>query len=326
MFNSSEDLSFIGFIGDNSLQNRSILVDLPPISPSVLDPLSTNDSDGDFQYDFERFEPIPIDLPPIFPRARDPLPSNDSDGDFQFDFERFESIPNFLRLLHPLSSNVSYGDFLYNFKWFKPIPRPIFPRLTNRKKGRQNGKDESQHTKLKNDCRMAKIQPSYFNCLIASLNTIMRKFNIKYFFINLAGKYKSNINQQFRADLIKKTIKQILKEAPISEKYTNYDKNHNINVIDKLIEERQDIILNILDKNFLYFFERIYFSNKRKFNLSTFGLCDCEVELPKSIHLFQDLVNKNKKNKNFIVYEQKLEECAKKEFIKKSIRLLNNTK
>ena len=98
MFNSSEDLSFIGFIGDNSLQNRSILVDLPPISPSVLDPLSTNDSDGDFQYDFERFEPI----------------------------------PNFLRLLHPLSSNNPYGDFLYDFKWFKPLPRPIFPRLTNK--------------------------------------------------------------------------------------------------------------------------------------------------------------------------------------------------
>ena len=218
MFNSSEDLSFIGFIEDNSLQNRSILIDLPPISPSVLDPLSTNDSDGDFQYDFERFEPIPIDLP------------------------------------------------------------PIFPRLKNKKKGRQNGKDESQHNNLKNDCRMAKIQTSYFNCLIRSLNTIMRKFNIKYFFINLAGKFKSNINQQFRADLIKKTIKQILKEAPISEKYLNFDKNHNINVIDELIEERQDIILNILDKNILYFFERIYFFNKRKFNLSTFGLCDCEVD------------------------------------------------
>ena len=302
MHNSSED-SFIDFNGNNSLQNEQKPKDLWRIFPwderiIPVFPSTSNDLYDDF-YDFYVFLFNPNNLRDsslnnsnIYPRVDYPKSSND---------------PN-ISLFH---SNTTSNSI---------------EKLTKKKTGRQNGKDESQHNNLKNDCRMAKIQTNYFNYLIPFLNAIMRKFNINYFFVNLAGIFKSNINQKFRADLIKKTIKQILKEAPISERYSNFEKNHNINVIDKLIEERQDIILNILDKNFLYFFEKIYFSNKRKFNLSSFGLFDCEVELPKNIHLFKDLVNKNKENNNFIVYEQKLEECAKIEFIKKSIRLLNNTK
>ena len=301
MNNSSEDLSFKGFIGDNSLQNEQIPIDLWPSFPwdePIIpgSPSTSNDSYDDDQYDY-LFNPYNLSDPNsshsnIYPIVGDSKSSNDP----------------YISLKYLITASNS------------------IERSTKKKRGRQNGKDELQHNNLKNDCKMAKIQTDYFNCLIPFLNAIMRKFNIKYFFVNLAGKFKSNINQKFRADLIKKTIKQILKEAPICRRYTKFEKNHNINVIDKLIEERQDIILNILEKNFLYFFERIYFPNKRKFNLSSFGLCDCEVELPKSIHLFKDLVNKNKKNKNFIVYEQKLEECAKKEFIKKSIKLINNTK
>ena len=43
------------------------------------------------------------------------------------------------------------------------------------KRGRQNDKIEVQHTIFKNDCRMAKIQTSYFTFLIFFLNSIIKR-------------------------------------------------------------------------------------------------------------------------------------------------------
>ena len=63
-----------------------------------------------------------------------------------------------------------------------------------KKRGRQNGRIFPQHTVFKNDCRMAKIQISYFTFLIFFLNSILKKNNLKYKFFQLDGKYKSNIN------------------------------------------------------------------------------------------------------------------------------------
>lgn len=187
---------------------------------------------------------------------------------------------------------------------------------TNRKRGRQNGRIDSQHTIYKNDCRMAKIQIGYFTFLILLLNIIMKKMKIKYQFLQLSGRYKSNINQLFRASLNKKSIKEIIEEAPISQKYKK-DIEHNIYVINKLKEEGHDIILDILEKNFLFFFVNIYFPNIKKFNLSSFKLKSFEVELPPKIKLFKDLLN-NPKIDNLDRYKIDMEKCAKKYFFSKT--------
>ena len=181
------------------------------------------------------------------------------------------------------------------------------------KRGRKNDITEAQHTKNKNDCRMSKIQPNYFTFLILFLNFIMKKLNLKYQFCKLNGKYTSNVNQKYRASLNKKTIKEILESIPISPKYKK-EENYNVNIINKLIQEGQDTFLNILEKNVLYFFEKIYFANKRKFNLSQFGLKSFDVELPQNIKLFNDLLNKNKNDENFYEYKINLEKCAKNYF------------
>ena len=191
------------------------------------------------------------------------------------------------------------------------------------KRGRKNDIIKAKHTKGKNDCRMAKIQASYFTFLISFLNLIMKKLKLKYQFFQLKGKYKSNINQKFRASLNKKTIIEILKEAPISPKYKNVN-NSNINIINKLIEEGQDTLLNILDKNFLYFFDNIYFKNLKKFNLSSFELNPIEVNLPQNIKLFKDLLNKSKNDENFCEYRIKMEKCAKKYFFSNEQDLSEN--
>jgi len=181
------------------------------------------------------------------------------------------------------------------------------------KRGRKNNITEAQHTKSKNDCRMSKIQANYFTFLILFLNFIMKKLNLRYQFFKLKGESTSKVNQKYRASLNKKTIKEILESIPISPKYKK-EENNNVNIINKLIQEGQDTLLNILEKNVLYFFEKIYFANKRKFNLSQFGLKSFEVELPQNIQLFKDLLNKSKNDENFCEYRIKMEKCAKKYF------------
>ena len=211
----------------------------------------------------------------------------------------------------------------YNYEWFDTVYQPPKDvssfasyeiKKTGKKRGRRNDKTEAQHTPFKNDCRMAKIQTSYFTFLIFFLNSILKKNNLKYKFFQLDGKYKSNINQKFRALLNLKTIKEILENVPISTKYKkNNDKDHNKNIIKKLKEGGHDIILNILDKNFLYFFDKIYFANLTKFNLSSFELISLDVELLPKTKLFKDLLDKNKKE-DFNIYKSEMERCAKKYF------------
>ena len=108
------------------------------------------------------------------------------------------------------------------------------------------------------------------------------------------------------------TPEEVIEEASISRRYKK-DKNHNKNVINKLKEEGHDIILDILEKKFLFFFVHIYFRNIRKFNLSSLELKSFEVELPTKVKLFKDLLNKNK-NDNFDKYKNDMEKCARKYF------------
>ena len=182
-----------------------------------------------------------------------------------------------------------------------------------KKRGRQNNKLGVQHDKMKNDNKMAKIQRSYFNYLIDFLNIIMENLKIKYKFKYLNGKWQGNVNQKFRHSLKEKTIKDIIFEAPIRQKSTK-DKEHNKKIYTTLKDEGYNILLDIMEKNYLYFFEKIYYKNLRTFNLSSFGLNSLEIELPNDMELFNDLLIKNKRD-DFDNYKNKMEKCAKKNFI-----------
>ena len=189
-------------------------------------------------------------------------------------------------------------------------------RKIGKKRGRQNNKDEIQHSKNKNDNKMAKIQRNYITFLIRFLNLIMYLLlNDKdYLFCDIDGDYKSNVNQKNRASLNQKTIKEIIIEAPISGKITKKDINHNKTICNRLEEEGQNIILNILDQKFLFFFENIYYANLKKYDLTPFGL-DFEVDLTKDkkIKTFKDLLNKEKLLN--LDYKNGMEKCVENYFL-----------
>jgi hypothetical protein len=187
--------------------------------------------------------------------------------------------------------------------------------LQNKRRGRKRTKNNTlyqEHKPTKNDCKMAKIQTAYITFIIVFLNSIMKIFNLNYEFLQLDGKFKSNVNQKFRANLNKKTIKEILFNEPISKKYKKYDEFHNREIINKLKEEGQDAILNILDKNLLFFLD-IFFESKKEFDLSSYGLGNLKVNLPMEIKLFDDLLKKTK-YEDPVKYEFEMKRCIKKYF------------
>lgn len=231
------------------------------------------------------------------------------------------NIPNIFSPLNTFRENeinVPTYDFVYESNIVEPSSMAndtsdSSNKKLKKKRGRKNNKPEIQHDEKKNDNKMAKIQRNYISFLIVLLNYIMKKLKIKYEFIHLDGKWKSDVNQKFRYSLTKKTIKDIIYEAPISPKYKK-DEEYNKNIYKKLKDEGYNILLDIMDKNYLYFFEKIYYNNLRKFNLSSFGLNSLDVELPNNIKLFNDLLNK-RKTEDFENYKTKMEKCVIKYFI-----------
>jgi len=194
----------------------------------------------------------------------------------------------------------------------------------NKKRGRKNNKDKPQHTKTKNDNKMAKIQRHYFTFLIQLLNLIILKLrkDDDYLFYDIQGKYKGNITINYREELNKKTIEKILYNTPISGKRSK-DRRHNKIVLNKLKEEGQTIILNILEQKFLYLFEKVYYANLKKFDLSSFceiqsligQNLDLEIDFTKNpkVKTFNDLLNKEKIKD--LDYENKMHKCAENYFL-----------
>lgn len=181
-------------------------------------------------------------------------------------------------------------------------------------KSEEKDKNKKPHGKDKNDDKMTKIQRSFFNqFLINFLNLIMTLSGLNYKFVKLNGKYTGNIKKNFRESLNKKTIKEILNEAPIFGRNKEGLKENNKNVIKKLEEEGHNNILKIIEKKCLFFFENIYFNNLRLFNLNLFDLDSFEISIPKNIELFNDLLNR-KDIKEDEKYKDALKNCARKYF------------
>lgn len=214
-----------------------------------------------------------------------------------------------------ITKNISKNDKNEDFQ--KTINSSNSSKI-GKKRGRKsksfvNQVNYVQHTSLKNDNKMTKIQVNYINFLIRFINEIMNQLGIKLSFVELEGKYKINIKKKYRKILKNKTIKDIILEASISKKISTKNNNYNTYIINELEREGKYIILNVLDKKLFHFFE-IYYKNMTKFNLSSFELDNFEVQLPDTIKTFKDLIV-DYKGDNINLYKNEMEKCAKKYFL-----------
>lgn len=178
-----------------------------------------------------------------------------------------------------------------------------------------NNKKSYTHSKKKFDNILTKIQVGYINFLVDFINYILELYGRK----DLKFRYlDSKIKKTNKSDVRKKqkdgSIGDMIKNT-ISPKYSTLDEDYNFQIYKKLEINGLYDILNILEQKFLFFFENVYYNNKRKFNLKDFGLNDLEVELPRNIKLYENLSIKNIRDDDYEEYKKKMEECIKWHFL-----------
>lgn len=261
---------------------------------------------------------------------------------FNKEYYNYKEIPNEednFQYFFNIKDNSNYDDSTtYNgslFQMYDPnfertIPRPENPKINFLLKKRQkpgakkkeednqinNNKKSYTHSKKKFDNILTKIQVGYINFLVDFTNRLIvllygrNDLKFRYLDSQVKKHNKSDIRKQQKEGSIGDMLKN-----EISPKYKTLNANTNFLIYDELKRSGFYDILNILNQKFLFFFDKVYFVNKRQFNLKDFGLNDLEVDLPESIKLYENLSNKNIGDADFEEYKIKMEECVKWHFL-----------
>lgn len=219
---------------------------------------------------------------------------------------------------HIYNNSISSSNSNISTRQITFPQREMFSVFTQKKRGRKKVdiKNNKSHGKGEEDNIIRKIQVSYINFVIDFVNIICKEIGRSdLHFIPLDYDFKRIVNKMHREMLKSNTIEKIIK-SKVSPKFKTKHENENEKICEKIKKENIYILLNILNKNFFFFFDKIYYRNSQKINLMEFGLEDIEIDL-KNIELFQDLLNKNKKDIHFEEYKKKIIHFVKKNFLPK---------
>ena len=162
-----------------------------------------------------------------------------------------------------------------------------------------------KHDRNEKDNILTKIQIHYRNFLISFINEIIIKIfvedyyntkelekieNLKdYLFNNIDQHFKSNIKKEYMKFAESNKIKDIISPSVLQcKKYKIENKNQKI--MENVMSLNNQILNNILNREYLYFFD-IYYNNKRYINLSE-GNSNINFEMSNNIKLFNNLTNK----------------------------------
>lgn len=184
-----------------------------------------------------------------------------------------------------------------------------------------------KHDKMEKDNIVRKIQVHYCNFLINLMNEIIKKIIIDesyktenadeiihmgdYLFKNIDYKFKSNIKKSFMEKFENMKIKEII--SPSNEFCESYKISNKNKEIMKKIELKNNPILNkILNQKYLYYFNEIYYQNKKNLDLNEEDE-NINIILSDNTKMFNDLVLKNIDDKNYI---SKLKRVAMQNFTK----------
>lgn len=212
-----------------------------------------------------------------------------------------------------------YNDTVDNFiknDEIKKNGRGIFKKVVYKK-----------HDKMEKDNIVRKIQVHYCNFLINFINEIIKRIIIDesyktenaeqiihmtdYLFNNINYKFKSNIKKEFIEEMENMAIKDIISpKKEFCELHSIKNKNE---LIMKRIELKNNPILNkILNQKYLYYFNEIYYPNKRNIILNEENEI-LNINLSNNTKLFNDLVLKNMEDNKYIL---KLKRVAMQNFSK----------
>ena len=211
-------------------------------------------------------------------------------------------------------SNSPKPKEIFKITRFNNPPRQneINDNMLKKKRGRRpkkgikikKNKVRKQPRKYDEDNINRKNQINFINYIMDFLNCLLQEYGIKYRFKKIAYCFKKNSKFEYFELLKRKTLGDILK-LKISEKYTNFDENHNL----KTHEEIKDlpVIGDLLKENYLTFFQEVYYKSERKISLKKYG-SDEILTLHDNIKTYKDKVN-NFVDRNYAeVYESTIRE------------------
>ena len=170
-----------------------------------------------------------------------------------------------------------------------------------------------KHSRNEKDNILTKIQIHYRNFLVDFINEVIKKIIIdecyktkqldkiihlkKYLFNKIDHKFKSNIKKENMKLVENIKIKNLISPSvSFCKKYNIKNKNQ---IIMERIKSFNNPILNlILDSDYLYFFD-LYYNSQRTISLKEDDF-NIELELNQGIKLFNDLIEKNKSDENYL--------------------------
>ena len=188
----------------------------------------------------------------------------------------------------------------------------------NQKRGRKTtrGNKKETHTSLTFDNIISKVQIHFLSFLISFLNECAFNFSSdkKVKFLNFAHFLKSNSTSKHIDQIKKYTIKKLLEEWEISDKYKNYKKDNNKSILKKLVNDNP-IFEKIFQKKYLEFF-LLYFNNEEP--LDELIINGNVIRLSGKTKSFYDLLAKNENSKEYIIkYTKDVYPFKKGSFINK---------
>ena len=172
-----------------------------------------------------------------------------------------------------------------------------------------------KHDKMEKDNIVRKIQVHYCNFLVNFINEITQRIIIDesyktenpeeiihmkdYLLNNIDYRFKANIKKEFMELSENMKIKDII--SPSHEFCKQYNINNKNEQIMKKIESKNNPILNkILEQKYLYYFNEIYFKNKRNIELKDENI-SLKIILSNNTKMLDDLISKNKDDKNYFL-------------------------
>ena len=166
-------------------------------------------------------------------------------------------------------------------------------KFSNKKRGKAaaNEKKNSEHTSLSPDNILSKIQTHFLNFVIFFINDCILSFPLykKIIFLKFEYKKKSKVSSKYFNKLKNSSIRDLLENVDISDKYKRYDKDIN----KKNLE-------NLNDHWFKKFFEIKY--------LDLFSLYYNDGNPLKELSFFGKTIAFSKKTKPFYELLQKYED------------------
>jgi hypothetical protein len=193
-------------------------------------------------------------------------------------------------------TNVTRRDYLFN------VYRAS--GLRGRKTSR-NSSTKRTHNKYSLDNILRFLQTYGINFIQEFINLVLKKLGINENFYKIEYAFKRDMNNDSFSKFRNYTLGDILR-SKISPKFRTKDKYSNYITYNKL--KNEPVISNLLQENYLKFFNEIFCKNDRIISLKQYG-ANITIEIPDHVNMYIDLEKQNKIDYEYI---QNLKECINK--------------